>query len=126
MIKQVATIFALAALAGCGNKSSRAPKSGLVLMTAPGSWTTLLGTEVQIIGKVSRTKVPTILGVEIDSGDLEPGKRASAIGVIDAVVVRERDPGEPPVATRAPGTYYRLINPKTNKLAVAEPVHDDR
>src|SRR5687767_13995510 len=104
MIKQTAAIVALALLVGCGSKAGRAPESGLVLMTAPASWATLLGTEVQIIGKVSRTKVPAILGVEIDPGDLEPGKRASAIGVVDAVVVPEPDPAEPPVATRGPGT----------------------
>ena len=113
-------------LTGCAQKAGGVPTSGMVMMTAPLSWEPYIGAEVQLIGKVSRTKVPTILGVEIDPRDVEPGERASAVGVVDAVIVPDRDPADPPVASRGPGTYYRLINPKTNKLAVAEPFRQDR
>ena len=125
MVRFAAIFLGASLLTGCGSKSSL-PESGLVLMAAPAHWEPYIGTEVQLIGTVSRTKVPTILGVEIDATRVEPGQRASATGIIDAIIVEEQKSGDPIVATRGPGTYYRLISSKTNKLAVAEPVGDSR
>lgn len=117
---------ALTGLAGCGNTASRVPASGLVLMTAPTDWSSLIGTEVQVVGHVSRSKVPTILGIEVDADSEQAGKRATATGVVDAIIIAEPNPADPPAAMRGPGTYYRLINPKTQKLAIAELVREDR
>lgn len=84
-----------------------------------------VGKLVTIVGEQTRTKVPTVVGVDVD-GDYElSDRRVRVTGILQRHVVepREPDPEELAVATRGPGTYYSVVDPSTNTLAkpVLEP-----
>ena len=78
-----------------------------------------VGKTVTLRGVVSRTKVPSILGVDVDA-DYELSDRVGvATGKLATYTIRERGPDEPIVASKGPGTYYALTALDGNGLAKA-------
>jgi hypothetical protein len=95
------------------------------VITDPSQLDAAVGKLVTIVGEQTRTKVPTVLGVDVD-GDYDlSDKRVRVTGILHRHVVepREPDPDELPVATRGPGIYYSVVDPATNVLA--KPVLDE-
>lgn len=83
-----------------------------------------IGQEIILKGKVSNTKIPTIIGVDVTSFDPDlRGQMAQASGVLKKWVVKEEKKRSLEVARRGPGTYYRLVDPKTGELAKAHPLN---
>jgi hypothetical protein len=80
---------------------------------------------VTIEGVVSETKIPTILGVDVEAEEL--GRRCRATGVLRKQVVTqeeidERTARDGHFATRGPGTFYRLVEPDGGRTTRAEPL----
>ena len=131
------TALLLSATAGCGadrsalpmpesgaptasdvTTSSRAAEAPL-LIEERSQLDAAVGKLVTIVGTQTRTKIPTVLGVDVD-GDYElSDRRVQVSGILHRRTVepKEPDPDELPVATRGPGTYYSVIDPATNTLA---------
>jgi len=87
-----------------------------------------VGSAVTLEGVVSNTKLPTILGVDVETGspDLR-GKRARASGVLRKSVVtaahlKEGEARHGIVANRGPGTFYHLEAHDGRGLARATPI----
>jgi hypothetical protein len=81
---------------------------------------------VTLRGELTRTKIPTILGVDVDEGTATPGALAEATGVLrgDRVTQEEideriRQSGQ--FAHRGAGTFYKLVRPSGGGLAAARP-----
>jgi hypothetical protein len=90
-----------------------------IVITERGQLDAAVGKLVTIVGKQTRTKIPTVLGVDVDGAYELSERRVRATGVLERRVVeaRETKPGDLAVATRGPGTYYRLVDPSTKRLA---------
>lgn len=103
--------FVLAA--GCGAPSATAPATPPVLTSADAIEANV-GRLVTLEGVVTQTKIPTILGVEIDlDTPTMRGQRARARGLLKKTVVTPAEIAEEKarsgeVATRGAGTFYRL------------------
>jgi hypothetical protein len=67
-----------------------------------------VGKTVTLRGLVTRTKIPTILGVDVDADYALSDQVAEATGLLVTYSVEAPRPGEPIVQSRGPGTYYRL------------------
>jgi hypothetical protein len=65
-----------------------------------------VGQVVTLRGMVTRTKIPTILGVDVDAGFAD--QLGEATGTLAQYTVAPQLPGEPIRAQRSPGTYYAL------------------
>lgn len=81
----------------------------------------LVGKLVTLVGKQTRTKQPTVLGVDVDEDYSLADETVRVTGIVRRWVV-ERDPNEgvPPeemIATRGAGTYYSIVDPETGRLA---------
>jgi hypothetical protein len=70
-----------------------------------------VGKTITIRGPVTRTKQPTILGVDVDAAYELSDQLGEATGLLETYTIEERKPGEPIVASRGPGTYYALRDP---------------
>ncbi len=87
-----------------------------------------VGDLVTLRGTMSRTRIPTLLGVDVAEGSAEPEQLAEASGwlerddvtqaEIDARVAREGQ-----YAHRGAGTFYRLVAPSGGGLAAAHRVY---
>lgn len=75
-----------------------------------------VGKLVTLDGVVENSKIPTLLGVDVEETSLR-GARAVATGRLERYTIAPRGPDEPIVASRGPGTYYRLVDPQTGRLA---------
>jgi hypothetical protein len=82
-----------------------------------------VGHKVTIVGVVSNTKMPQILGVDVasDTPDLR-GKKAEATGILEryemtAAQIKEMD--RDGIAHRGAGVFYRLRDEKRNTEAQA-------
>lgn len=80
-----------------------------------------VGQRITIVGKVSNTKIPQILGVDVssDTPDLR-GKMAEATGVLERFEVTDAQIKEMDrigIAHRGPGVFYRLRGEKKNTEA---------
>lgn len=71
-----------------------------------------VGQRVTIVGVQTRTKIPTVLGVDIDGEYELSDARVTATGVLERYVVEPRPPDAPAIAWRGPGTFYRLVAPE--------------
>ena len=81
-----------------------------------------VGKTVTLIGPQTRTKQPTVCGADVE-GDYELSDKVVRVtGVLARTVVDNVDEREQ-VATRGPGVYYSVEDPKTKRLArpIAEP-----
>ena len=86
------------------------------------------GTVVTLRGELSRTKIPTLLGVDVDPGHATPGDPAEATGWLETIEVtqaeidaRIAESGQ--FAHRGPGTFRRLLSADRQTLATARPLH---
>ena len=71
-----------------------------------------VGKTITIKGIVKNSKVPTLLGIDIEKdNDNLDGKMVKATGILKKNIVTKADPYS---ANRGVGTFYRLIDPVTN------------
>jgi hypothetical protein len=94
-----------------------------IIITDPSQREAAVGKLVTVVGVQTRTKAPTVAGVDIDADDALADKRVRVTGILHKKVVEPRPPSAPIVASRGPGTYYHLVDPKTGTLA--KPVLDE-
>lgn len=77
-----------------------------------------VGQRVTVRGTVTRTKQPTILGVDVDAEYALSDRTATATGVLRRYTIEPPDP-DATEASRGPGTYYALRDPSGLELAKA-------
>src|SRR4051794_18135778 len=78
------------------------------------------GKTVTLRGVVSRTKIPTLLGVDIGDGESLADQPAEATGVLESYTEPEQPADGLQRAGRGPGTYWRLRG--DDGLAKARPL----
>lgn len=83
-----------------------------------------VGTLVTLHGPLARTRIATILGVDVGEGSADPGHPAEATGWLERDVVARAEldaliAERGPVAHRGAGTFHRLIAPEGAGLAPA-------
>ena len=115
-------------IAGCAQHSAAEP---IVVTEAsnPSQRESLVGKHVKLVGTVINSKIPTIMGVDVEMPS-EPiagstgrtvidlrGKKATAEGILRREVVTSVPEG---AAHRGTGTFYWLADVKTGKMAVAQ------
>ncbi|WP_298510852.1 hypothetical protein [uncultured Kordia sp.] len=82
-----------------------------------------VGQKVTILGEISNTKIPQIIGVDIDyDGDTAMPKTGKATGILIETVV-PKDTSNIQKAWRGPGTFYHLQSLEGNTMAKVEIVH---
>jgi hypothetical protein len=98
-----------------------------ILIKHPDHLETALGLLVTLVGVVSESKVPTLLGVEVqsESPDLR-GKPAMATGLLEKSVVTQEELDRLTLqrgafANRGPGTFYRLVDPSWGNTVQVQP-----
>jgi len=101
---------------GPGAKNTSKERAVPVVLTNPRDRQAHVGKTVTVVGKQTRTKIPTVCDVDVDGAYDLSDKLVEATGVLERRVVPKRT-GGPIVASRGPGTYYRLVDPKTKRLA---------
>lgn len=111
-------------LVGCTHQ--RAPESIVpTVLTSQDQLEQNIGAIVKIVGVVTNTKIPQIMGVDIRSDDPDlRGEMAMAIGVLESWSVSESDIEEmnaEHVAHRGPGVFYRLKEVASNYRAQVQP-----
>lgn len=76
--------------------------------------------EVTVVGILTRTKIPTVVGIDVDDAYDLSDKKVIVRGVLRKTVVA-KDPNENDAgihfATRGAGTFYSLVNPNGKGLA---------
>jgi hypothetical protein len=82
-----------------------------------------VGKLVTIVGVQTRTKTPTVVGVDVDGDYKLSDRRVRVTGILKQRVVEPRPKSEPIMASRGPGTYYYVVDPEGGKLA--RPVLDE-
>lgn len=134
-----ATLFILYTL-GCDTESVRSQSSQTTLLddaeellelkslqhtliTDATELDTYVGQLVTIRGEVSNSKIPTIMGVDIqsDSPDLR-GQIAEATGILQRYFVTPEDVENANYAHRGAGVFYRLKDPNSDYEAAVRPV----
>lgn len=90
------------------------PDSNDISLTSPSAYARLVGQRIELVGVVSQTRIPQILGVDVEPLESYRGRKVSVNGILRQSVVTqkqlehtERQMGGQ-VAHRGPGTYYRL------------------
>ncbi|MGC4072036.1 MAG: hypothetical protein QM760_05880 [Nibricoccus sp.] len=81
-----------------------------------------VGRKIKIIGEVSRTKTPTIMGVEVEASYDLCGTICEAEGVLVRWVVTEKNL-KPWMQSRGAGVFYRLRKPFSNETVHAKPLN---
>jgi hypothetical protein len=84
-----------------------------------------VGELVTLHGPLARTRIPTILGVDVDPGSADPDQPAVATGwlereVVTPVELDETIAAHGQVAHRGPGTFHRLVAVDGEGLARAD------
>lgn len=118
-IRTIIGLVVAAFLAGCA--SPYVDPLSRPLVDTPEAVGRFEGKDVRLVGEVSNTKIPQILGVDVtsDNPDLR-GLRAEAYGILKRQVVTEeqaRALDEKMVAHRGAGSYWILYDPKTRAPA---------
>ena len=108
------------------SQAGNRPGSTATVLTSPGQLGTHVGQTVTLRGVVTNTKIPTILGVDVQSDDPDlRGQLAEATGVLQRWVVTPESLAElqrnGPVANRGTGTFYRLKAPASDYTAAVRP-----
>lgn len=73
---------------------------------------------ITIKGEISRTKIPQILGIDVDCVNCK-GKNGIATGILIKTIVLEKDV-DPYSQNRGAGVFYRLKNPNSEYDAQVE------
>ena len=79
-----------------------------------------VGRKIKIVGEVSQTKVPTIMGIEVEASYDLCGTICEAEGILVRWVVTEKDL-KPWVQSRGAGVFYRLRKPFSNETVHVRP-----
>jgi hypothetical protein len=90
------------------------------ILTCPRDLKSHVGQTVGLVGTLTRTKIPTVCGVDVDGDDHLSDKQVIATGVLERYVVPQRT-GGPQVTSRGPGVYFRLVDETTGRLAKTRP-----
>jgi hypothetical protein len=85
-----------------------------VVITEPNQRAAAVGRRVTIIGVQTRTKLPTVCGVDVDGDYALSDREVIVNGVLHRDVVTEVDNT---MANRGRGTFYSVIDPATGALA---------
>jgi hypothetical protein len=112
-------------LLGCQHQHYQADSPQPLLITRHDQVEAAVGKLVTIRGEVTNSKIPTMLGVDVESFDPDlRGQPAQATGVLETwTVTREQlEATQLPFANRGPGTFYRLVTPGTHEEAHVEPL----
>jgi hypothetical protein len=75
-----------------------------------------VGRNVTIVGVQTRTKIPTVCGVDVDGSDDLSERKVIVRGVLHRDVVTSAE-APPTSANRGPGTFYSVVDPSTGRLA---------
>lgn len=118
-LRAILLLFIANFLSGCASRYVDPLSRPLV--DTPEAVVRFEGQNVRLVGEVSNTKIPQILGVDVssDSPDLR-GMRAEAYGVLKSFVVTEEEAralDRQMVAHRGAGTFWILYDPKTKAPA---------
>jgi len=116
-------------LAGCAADPGPKEESATpILITRADQLDAAVGALVTLQGPFVSSKIPTLLGVDVDGQALDAGvAAATATGILRKTVVTKAQLEEElrraggPSANRGPGTFYHLVDPATNRLAEARP-----
>lgn len=92
--------------------SARSKPDGQAVITDRSQLDAVVGQYVVIRGVQTRTKIPTVLGVDVAGPYEHSDKEVTAAGVLHRWEVKAQDVN-PRVASRGAGVYYRLSDPKT-------------
>jgi hypothetical protein len=114
----------LLVLAACSSQERPAPvpkEDGIPIITQSGRLDAVVGKVVTLVGVQTRTKVPMVLGADVDGDDALSEKRVRVTGRIE----KHEQKGPPMVdgmiAAGREGTSYSVIDPKTGHLAKPTP-----
>lgn len=86
----------------------------------------LIGQVVTLRGELANTRIPALLGVDVEVGTATPGETAEATGLLDGEIVTQREIDDRIAASgqyahRGPGTFLRLVALDGRGLATARP-----
>ena len=109
------TVSAVLFTCGCANRAETPDSPGQC--PDRGELGKLVGQIVTLVGVQTRTKIPTVCGVDIDGDYALSDQKVEVTGRLERYEVPEPSPDQPIAASRGPGTYYRLIDPATGSLA---------
>lgn len=114
------SFFWLPLVSTCGHAPDPTASTTCETLTERSQLAACVGKRVTLRGVVSRTKIPSILGVDVDA-DYELSERVGvATGTLTTYTLPEPDPDDPLVAaSKGPGTYYALTALDGNGLAKA-------
>lgn|GEM_PF-6627859 len=106
-----AVLLTAFALYGCRHAT---PVAGVVRASSPSEYPRLIGQRVELVGVVTQSKCPQILGVDLWELDSYRGRKMKVTGILKETVVTraqieedERQMGGP-IANRGPGIFYHL------------------
>jgi hypothetical protein len=112
------TAFLLAVLALCGCQHPRPaapePTAKAIRPSSPSAYPSLVGQRIELVGVVTETKCPQILGVDLWGLEDYRGRTLSVSGILRQEVVTQAQIDEKelrrggPFANRGPGTFYHL------------------
>lgn len=115
----IASVTLLHAEDAAVKQSVAKPKETPVLLTSREKIDDNVGKLVTIKGEVTNTKIPSILGIDVESSEPDlRGKAATATGILKKWTVTEEElkkqiEEKGIFANRGAGTFYRLADPKT-------------
>lgn len=117
MISGIISLGIVMALASC------TPSQRSTVLTQAAQLDAHVGDVVTIRGEVTNTKIPTIIGVDVQSCDPDlRGRRAEATGVLQRHVVTPEQIAEANYANRGAGVFYRLKDQDSDCNASVRPV----
>ncbi len=91
---------------GCNSVGEKSEKASV--LTSIANLEAYVGQKITIMGKISNTKTPQILGIDIDyTGDTYTPKTGKATGILVKTIVL-KDTSGIQKASRGAGTFYRL------------------
>ncbi|MFK7747334.1 MAG: hypothetical protein AB8B65_02980 [Kordia sp.] len=91
---------------GCNSADKNTEKT--IMLTSKADLEAYVGQKITIIGKISNTKIPQILGIDIDyTGDTHTPKTGKATGILVKTIV-PKDTSGIQKASRGAGTFYHL------------------
>jgi hypothetical protein len=115
-------VVACLMVCSCGRDGKEAGSAPLI--TREDQLDAHVGEVVTVRGKVTNTKVPTILGADVALGDPDlRSRRGEATGILERYVVTQEELDAltaemgGPFQNRGPGTFYRLRDEETNETA---------
>jgi len=88
-----------------------------VVITRESQREAAVGRRVTIRGVLTRTKIPTVCGIDVGDAYELSDRNVVVKGVLQRTVELPRDPSAPQVASRGPGTFYRVVDPATGRTA---------